>query len=628
MHFAKIFAFFVVGYLTALGTQKLIFEKSNPKLNNRSPSALDQIKILSWAEIKCLPQDKLEKIYLRVQLQEEIDSAKCDDSVHGRLNQFFSFLEQSKLQLKDDKWGDLAKMFNDPLRYFESYKIKLYFDFAQAKSYAQASKGEGVWLGKGFFDLDPITATALFLHETYHHDEKDPGHTRCKGGDIPQTSGGCDEVFTLAATEARGAYSITVAYLFAQALENKQLSQDQKNQLLKDAFGLLSSRFVSGFEEVATLVETLAFLDLKGQIWIYHPWLKMVRQIPDLQKTLQKTPATQLQFHHQKQGLFAILNNNKLFEWSYSNPLRIYYPDIIPSTDEIMDATRLYLSSQEYAYTSVMKTNRRIYVVEFNNSSQRWELLELDPNTDKLINPAKQISTYDFFSAGVLDEAGDLWRISKGSRGAASQLLQEALYKEQNQKYQTISGGLYTDQFLGVTKKGELYQRENNQLKRWTAVPNGLEKVSEGFLNYYAKTDEKQIWFWPRKLKDYSANKKTKIFLPFDAFDFSVVRRLLAVTGNLQETTEKVCGHKVSFNDPYWPDMAWALDGDVLLMGPKNGSEDDCRIVRQDVKSARLIKRKPAKANNGAETKLRPVDLEIQFTKKPKHVFESWSTGD
>jgi hypothetical protein len=628
MHFAKIFTFFIVGYLTALSTQKLVFEKSNPTLIKRNPATLDQIKILNWSDIKCLPKAKLEKIYLRVQLQEDISSSKCDDSVHGRLNQFFSFLEKTQLNLSAEKWGDLAAMFNDPIKYYESYKIKLHFDFTQAKSYAQALPGEGVWLGKGFFDLDPITAVALFLHETYHHHKNDPGHTRCKGGDIPQTNGGCDKVFTLAPTEQRGAYSITVAYLFAQALENKELSQDQKNQLLKDAFSLLSSRFIKGFEDVAALVETLAFLDLKGQIWIYHPWLKMVRQIPDQQQILQKTPASQLQFHHQKQGLFAILKNNKLFEWSYSNPLRIYYPDIIPGEEEIMDATRLYLSSQEYAYTSVMKTNRKIYVVEFNNPRQRWELLELDPNTDKLVSPAKQISTYDFFSAGVLDEAGDLWKISKGGRGDSSQLLQESLYKQQNQKYQTVSGGLYTDQFLGVTKKGELYQREDNELKRWTELPLGLEEVSEGFFNYYAKTDEKQIWFWPRKSKQYSADKKTKIFIPFDAFDFSVVRRLLAVSGNLQESAEKVCGHPVSFNDPYWPDMAWALDGDVLLMGPKNGDEEDCRIVRHEVKSARLVKRQLAQGASGSEEKLRPVDLEIQFTKKKPYVFESWSTGD
>lgn len=599
-------------------------ESTTETVAAREPSGLDTMNTISWDKIRCLSSKELEEIYQDVQLQEEIKSDLCDDSRDGRLNRFFSFLKNSNLKLRSEKWGDLAKMFNNPIKYFQSKKVKLFLDFSQGQSLAQAMPGQGVWLGKAFFNLDPIAATALLLHETYHHEESDPGHERCQGGDIPQTNGGCDEVFSLTDSNTRGAYSITVGYLMAQALENRTLDQKAKDHLLAEAFLILATRFNKGVEKTTALAESLAFLDLKGQIWIYHPWLKMVRQIPDPDLWMQKNPMAQLDFHYQKQGFFAISRDKKLFEWSYVSPLRKYYPESIAAEEEILDATRLYLSSQEYAYTSVMKNDHRVYIFDYNQQTQRWEFKSLDPNTESLASTPKKIATYDFFTAGVLDDKGALWKISQGGRGGSGRtFMQEDMYRMQNQKYRTISGGLYTDRFLGVTEKGELYQREGSNLKSWSELPEDIEKVNEGFLNYYTRTTALQMWYWPRNQSEFSAKEKVKIMLPFEVFDFSVIRKLISVAGEKPAQASKVCGQKIHFYDPYWPDMAWALDGESLLLGPLSGSEDDCRTFRENVTSAKLIKRSEAESQ-GMKSNLRPVDLELKFSHKNPQVFRSW----
>jgi hypothetical protein len=623
MLIARALGFFILGLVMAYGYSLWQSSSENQiKYGERQPSAIDTVRILQWTDVKCLDSKKLETIYKRVQFQGATNSSVCDSSLEGRFNKFLSFISQPQFQLKEAKWGDLAKMFNDPIGYFERMRVRLSIDPKLSHALAQTMDSVGIFLGLPFFNLDPIAAVSVFLHETYHNSPEDPKHERCKGGDVPQSKGGCDAVFTLRASEKRGAYSISVAYLMAQALENSKLSHEQREQLLAEAFLILATRFNSGFDQIAAIAETLTFLDLKGQIWIYHPWLKMVRQIPDPEKLMQKKPFIQMDFQHQKQGIFAINQDKKLYEWSYLSPLRRYYTDVIGEQEEILDATKLYLSSQEYAHTSVLKADRRIYAVSFNFDLQRYELKYLQPNTEKLTHQPKKISTYDFFAAGVLDEAGEIWKIAKGGRGL-QEIFREEMYNDKDLRYESISGGLYTDRFLGVTSKGELYQREGASLKIWKGVPRGLNKVSEGYLNYYGRTDAKEVWYWPRNKKEFDANDKVMIRVPFEVFDMSLVRKLVAVTGETLETNKKICGHPISFYDPFWPDMAWTVADESLILGPIDGTEDDCRVVRGNVKSAKLVKRSE-KEDKNQKSDLRPVDLEIEFLRKTPIQFRSW----
>jgi hypothetical protein len=420
---------------------------------------------------------------------------------------------------------------------------------------------KSVYLGRQFFQLDPYVSIGVLLHEAWHSVKIDPGHERCTSGDIAQTKGGCDEAFSLGGNMV-GGYSVTFAYLAAHGLYNKHISTEKRHLLVNEALTLLATRFNTGVQKYASITETLVILTKNHDVETVHPLLMKTKVVASHSA---KMKPVKIDYNQRNGGVLILTEDQKLFEWSAYTPLQRFYADDLTNDYKVIDAARLYLSADDYAYTSVLLADHRIFKFAPKGIGQEWafnQALDLSKNPE--LQPV-QIATYNLFSAGFLDKTGDIYRFGQATRGHVRPYLRDNTYTRFGVKFKYITGGVNTDTFWGVSFAGEVYYMVGSDLIKLAAAPlEPIKKVQSTLLGVYLLSESGKVYY----------NSKANIGgIPFielalnDVQDIAIVKRMIPQDKSFDEVPETACSGQPLTQDPYFPGFSWSLDRGRLYFG-------------------------------------------------------------
>jgi hypothetical protein len=536
---------------------------TRPTAGHSSLSSLYDLNVQSWDEIHCLSAAQNEKLYQTLHLKPKLNPADCDSAIDGRFNKILAFLAQNQLDLPVDSMGDLTDLIRDPVNFISENVPELDFDFNQDDSIAYNAMQKSVYLGREFFQLDPYVSMGVLLHEAWHSVKIDPGHERCTSGDIAQTKGGCDEVFALAGNMV-GGYSVTFAYLAAHGLYNKHISMEKRQLLVNEALTLLSTRFNSGVQKYASITENLVTLNKNHDVEIVHPLLLKTKLIASHTSTMKPI---KIDYNQRNGGVLILTEDQKLFEWSAYTPLQRFYAEDLTNDFKVVGAARLYLAADDYAYTSVLLADHRIFKFAPKGIGQEWtfnQALDLSKNPE--LDPV-QIATYHLFSAGFLDKSGDIYRFGQASRGFVRPYMIDNTYTRFGVKFKYITGGVNTDSFWGVSFAGDVYYLIANELIKLAGAPaERIKKVQVSVLGVYLLAESGKVYF---NAKANIGDREFKELGLKDVQDIAVVKRLIPQDRTFDEVSETMtaCSGKLLTEDPYFPGFSWSLDAGRLYFG-------------------------------------------------------------
>ncbi|MFS4460893.1 hypothetical protein [Bdellovibrio sp. HCB2-146] len=532
---------------------------TRPVSGSTDQSSLYDISIQNWDQIACLSKEENLKLYQTLHLKANVNPSDCESKIDGRFNKVIAFLVKNQLNIHGDAFGDLTDLLRDPITFISENVPELDFDLNQDKSIAYNAMQRAVYLGGDFFRMDPYVSVAILLHEAWHSVKIDPGHERCTTGDIAQTKGGCDQTFSLAGNMI-GGYSVTFAYLAAHGLYNKSLPKEKRKILVEESLVLLSSRFNTGVQSYASVVEGLVVLNKDRDIELVHPLLNVKKT---LVQHSEKFAPKRLAYNQSNGGVFIFTEDMKLYEWDKFRPIQRYYADIFKEDQKIIDSTRLYLAVDDYAYTSVLLDDNVIYKVE-SGSGNDWALEPALRPTET----ALQISTYHLYSAGFLDQNGDVYRIMQHGRGRGKPYMRDESISRAGVRFRYITGGVNTDSFWGVTDRGEVYYMIANELLQLTGLPNEpIVKIQVTHLGVYVLSEQGHLYHLPKS--EVGRGVFQQIPMLDDVQDFAVTKNLVPQGNKFDELPETTtgCTGKPIAADPYFPHYYWSLDQGRLFFG-------------------------------------------------------------
>jgi hypothetical protein len=553
----KILPFFL--FVAAVATGHF----TRPTAGHSSLSSLYDLNVQSWDEIHCLSPAQNEKLYQTLHLKPKLNPADCESPLDGRFNKILAFLAQNQLDIPVDGMGDLTELIRDPVTFISENVPELDFDFNQDDSIAYNAMQKSVYLGREFFQLDPYVSMGVLLHEAWHSIKTDPGHERCLSGDIAQTKGGCDEYFALSGNMV-GGYSVTFAYLAAHGLYNKYISIEKRQLLINEALTLLSTRFNSGVQKYASVTETLVTLNKNHDVELVHPLLLKTKLVAA--RTAKMKPV-KIDYNQRNGGVLILTEDQKLFEWSAYTPLQRFYAEDLTNDFKVVGAARLYLSADDYAYTSVLLADHRIFKFAPKGIGQEWTFTQaLDLSKNPELDPV-QIATYHIFSAGFLDKSGDIYRFGQASRGHVRPYIIDNTYTRYGIKFKYITGGVDTDSFWGVSFAGDVYYLVSNDMIKLVGTPaEPIKKVQSTILGVYLLTESGNVYF---NAKANIGDREFKQIAIKDVQDIAIVKRLIPQERMFDEVSETstACSGKLQTEDPYFPGFSWSLDAGRLYFG-------------------------------------------------------------
>lgn len=535
---------------------------TRPTSGHSSLSSLYDLNVQSWDEIQCLSRSENERLYQTLHLKPKLNPSDCESPLDGRFNKVLAFLAQNQLDLPSESMGELTDLIRDPVTFISENVPELDFDLNQDDSIAYNAMQRAVYLGGQFFKLDPYVSMGVLLHEAWHSVKIDPGHERCTSGDIAQTKGGCDEVFALSGNMV-GGYSVTFAYLAAHGLYNKHISMEKRQLLVNESLTLLATRFNSGVQKFASITESLVILNKNHDVEMVHPLLMKTKTIAA--HSAQFAPV-KINYNQRNGGVLILTEDQKLYEWSAYTPLQRFYAEDLTNEFKVIDAARLYLAADDYAYTSVLLADHRIFKFSPKGIGQDWAFNQaLDLSKSPELQPV-QIATYHLFSAGFLDKSGDVYRFGQASRGHVRPYLIDNTYTGFGIKFKYITGGVNTDSFWGVSFEGDVYYMVGNQLVKLAYAPQErIKKVQVSILGVYLLSESGRVYYNP---KISIGDREFKQISLQDVQDIVVVKRMIPQDKAFEEVPEAfACTGKPLTQDPYFPGYSWSVDSGRLYFG-------------------------------------------------------------
>lgn len=341
------------------------FPSSEPKKTEDGP--------LSYEKMECPGDSEYRRLAASVNLEVPAGIDACTHEHHAKIAKLLAYAAKLKITMPADWAPELQEDLRDPLAYFGRMSRKTGIDLNQTTSIAYNKTNEkSVYLGGIFFDEPPLEALSVLVHEARHSSEHDPGHTECRKGDIPKTSGGCDRELSLDPKKA-GAYSYGAAFYAALALYGEGLSDSDRKSLRNLSLATIGTRFNELPELLAQAFDLVAVLDSEGTVSLLHPFLRDPVPLP-LTFLRQKEKVARIEFNVRNNGLLLFTSEHRLFTWTEQNGFARLYADEVPENMPIFDAGRMRVGYDDTAYYNFLTADNQLHYIQYKPEARRFEL--------------------------------------------------------------------------------------------------------------------------------------------------------------------------------------------------------------------------------------------------------------
>ena len=326
-----------------------------------------------YAKLECLSEEKFRETLTRLHMEIPANIPDfCADKNYGRLSRLLSLAMSLELNIPATWAPKLHDDLMDAVAYVARMSTKIQFDFSQTTSIAFNRPAEkAIYLGGIFFEESPLEAISVLVHEARHSSEKDPGHGQCRLGDIPRTSGGCDEALSIDPQNA-GAYSYGAAFYALLGLYAEGLSRGDREYMLSQSLGTVGTRFNNLPPELAQAHDLVLVLDQNKQVSILHPFggtIPLATPFLESGETVER-----IEFNVRNNGILFYTSGNRLFTWSPGGQFTRLYDSVLPADANIFEANRIRVPFGDYSYYNFLMAGNEIRYVQFSATEKKYVL--------------------------------------------------------------------------------------------------------------------------------------------------------------------------------------------------------------------------------------------------------------
>ncbi|MGE3260676.1 MAG: hypothetical protein AB7K68_02745 [Bacteriovoracia bacterium] len=318
----------------------------------------------SYEKLRCLGDAEYRGAAVKLNMDVPAGISICEDKTHGPLSKLFRLASDLRIHFPATWAPSLQADLHDPIGYLDKMSEKVDFDFSQVTSIAFNKKFEKkIYLGGSFFTQDPLEALSVLVHEARHSSNSDPGHVICSLGDIPKTSGGCDERFSLKESDA-GAYSYGAAFYAAVGLFGENLSPGDREYMLSKALATVGTRFNRLPPALAAAHDLVAILDDQHNVSFLHPFSP--EPVPLVLSFLREGETVErVEFSVRNNGLMLFTSAQRLVTWSTQEGFRSLYKDVLNPEAKVLDANRIRVPFGDYPFFNFLLPDNDLRYVQF-----------------------------------------------------------------------------------------------------------------------------------------------------------------------------------------------------------------------------------------------------------------------
>jgi|GEM_PF-3700118 len=341
--------------------------------SSRGPSSVKESARIKYDNLECPSDAEYRRLAAIVKLAVPEGIDVCGHEQHGKIARLFAYADKLKINFAPDWAPGLHADLGSPLAFLGRMASKTGIDLSQTTSIAyNKTHVKEIYLGGMFFNEDPLEALSVLVHEARHSSPNDPGHSMCRRGDIPKTSGGCDRELSIDPLKA-GAYSYGAAFYAAMGLYAEGLGEADRRFMLNLSLATVSTRFNELPDELAQSFDLVALLDQEGGVSLLHPFFR--EPVPlSLNFLRANEKVERLEFNVKNNGLLLFTTEHRLFTWDFPGGFSRLLGSTLPENLPIFEAARVRIPFEDYAYYNFLTSENQLYFYRFQPATRQYEL--------------------------------------------------------------------------------------------------------------------------------------------------------------------------------------------------------------------------------------------------------------
>lgn len=447
---------------------------------NRQVASEAAVSINSYDRLQCMSEEDYRRVaeLLRIDVPPFADS--CTHAQHGKLSKLFRLANSLRFHFPANWAPTLHDDLRDPVSYLDRMSEKVDFDLSQATSVAYNRPLEKkIYLGGMFLTQDPLEAISVLMHEARHSSSQDPGHTECRLGDIPKTSGGCDAVFSTSERDA-GAYGYGTAFYAALGLFAEGLSKADQEQMLSQAMGTVGTRFNRLPPELAAHHDLIALLDENRQVQLLSPFGGGTVPLPLTFLQAGET-VERIELNVRNNGLLLFTSLGLISSWSPREGFRPLYKGTLDPQQQVLDANRIRIPFDDYSYFNFLLPGNDLRYIKFGAAEGKYILARypMQSTLPRLNRAPPQIRRFFMALHGgsfFLDNQG---RFSLGARyGSDPAFDDRADLNIAGRSWQFGNGGVMFETLYALDDQARL------QKAQVSLAPTELDEIPEEIVSW------------------------------------------------------------------------------------------------------------------------------------------------
>lgn len=501
----------------------------------------------TYESIPCPSVEEIEVYNNKAHFKDHPPQLVCDGSYWGKTLKIFKLASLLKMDLPQDWARSHEKMLVSPLDYISETTPMTTISNSNPRAIASNYVGQSIHLGPAFFELTPLKALEVLIHENRHSWPMDPAHTVCRTGDIAKTDHGCDEEYSKGVHT--GAYSAGTMWSLAHSLYGKNLSEKTRQELMNSALSMISTRFNKVPEGLAVPLDLLFILAEDQKIYQVHPFTFELKLVPvELQAN---DGIERIQYDPLQNGFLAFTTQGKMIQISSHLKNIPYYSDLLPPGYQWIDSTKVFTASAKNTPTYFVSSEGGIFMKEFAVDKVVRYLSRPSFLTKKIVAALSQKMILLSIDGGLfnVDTSG------KGPLGRRPIPFSPSLLSPSASWVDASGGSTYDDLYAVNATDGALYFLQGMQgfldkkmqLSDFK-IPKPLMKFQEGMNIKMGLSDDQELFAWDLMR---SLDKPWKLPLKVKVKDFAIGR-------NYTITSEK--------KSTQGPLSAWSLKCQVQFL--------------------------------------------------------------
>lgn len=544
----------------------------------RTPSSVEILSVNDYNNLPCPSPEESQRLVDLVHLNTEGQELNCSTEHIGKILKLLYFIEKLKINIPA-QWGGIHRpVLLDPITHISKSTPALEIDLHQLTKIASNNAGKKIYLGAQFFDLPPLRAMSVLIHENQHSVPGDPGHERCRTGDIPKTVGGCD--LKLSFEKNAGAYSTGVFFSIGLGLYGEKISLEDRDFLINIALAEITSRFNFVPETLAVPLDILFVLKENNRIFQVHPFTFDLIPV-NLGRTFDQQNITRIQYDPMSRGLVIFTDQGKMYSVDNHRQLETYYPELLDSQLFYVESTKVYIPTGpmgQYAYTFFVTKDGDLMFKEIEVQSGKGLLKKFKSRppflTKKIIN-GNQFSTFLLSTEGSLHEV-----VLSRAPSPTNTYKKYSSFTHPTIKWNDVTGGATYDELIGVGEDGKIYfenfpkgmgSASEIQASDFKTESPAL-KYQEGLNIKVALTDSEELAVW-----NYARSTDKPWKLPLQGIKDFAIGRSYATNEHIIPSQRKPTGWSKNcfienlFFEP-WTGQNFGVNTKGVLTFPEYGS--------------------------------------------------------